>query len=366
MAEKEIPKRSVMEPPTGSVVYGPREGFIEDVDTNLELIYKRIKKEKLDIKTLKVGSVTESRVVVVSLKGVANTDVVNQIVERIKSIEIDGVIDSYYIQSFLVERPDSIFKQVGICEKPDTLTAKILEGRVAIIVDGSPIVLTLPFILLEDLQASEDYYEEKTKVSFMRIIRLTGVFIALILPALYISFQLFHYKALPLKFLLTILNQSEALPFPPAVEVLMIFILFEILYEASARVPKGMGNSFNILSGLILGGTAVASNLTSASTVMIVAISSIALYLIPEQISVLRLIRFVFMLMAILMGVIGIAIVFVFVLAYLVDFDSFGAAYLAPFTPYISADQKDGILKDSLINQNNTTPKSLNKDVKKR
>lgn len=355
---KLVPRRAIMEPPTNNVVRGPREGFIEDYKTNISLIRARLTTNKLKMVELDVGDLTKTKVCVAYLKGIASPDVVNQILKKIRKIKIDGIIDSYYIESYLSEHPRSVFKQCGSCEKPDIVVAKMLEGRIAIIVDGSPFVLTLPFILIEDLQSSEDYYDVNIKVSFIRFLRVLGVLIATIMPGIYISFQVYHYKALPLKFLITVLNAAYNIPFAPVAEVLFAFLLFEILYEASMRIPKGLGTSFNIIGALILGDTAVKSNLASAPTIMVVAVSSIALYLVPDQTSVLRMIRISLTLIGGVMGIIGIVIGLLFLVAYLCDFDSYGAAYLGPYAPRIKGDLKDGIFKKSIAKMK-TRPRSI-------
>lgn len=345
---KKVEKRAVVEPPTNNIVKGPREGFIEDLKTNLNLIRKRLPTTDLKIEELEIGKYTKTKVAICSLTSIADKKVIKKIKERLSEIKIDGIIDSYYLQDFLEEKPSSIFKQVGYCEKPDILVAKMLEGRVGIIVDGSPIVLTLPFLLIEDLQNSEDYYENGNKVSFIRMLRLFGLIVALITPGLYIALQLYHLRALPLKFLTTIMNSSQNIPMPPALEVLFAFFMFEILYEASIRTPKGLGSSFNIIGALILGDTAVKSNLSSAPTIMIVALSSIALYLLPETTSVLRLIRLGLTLLGAMLGLLGMVIGIFFIVTYLNDFDSYGAAYLSPISPYIFNDWKDFIIKSNI------------------
>ncbi len=355
---KIVPRRAIVEPPTNSVVRGPREGFIEDYKTNISLIRARLTTNKLKMIELDVGDLTKTKVCVTYLKDIASPDVVNSIIKKIKKIKIDGIIDSYYIESFLSEHPKSFFKQCGSAEKPDIVVAKMLEGRVAIIVDGSPFVLTLPFILIEDLQSSEDYYDTNIKVSFIRFLRVLGVLIATIMPGIYISFQVYHYKALPLKFLVTVLNAAYNIPFAPVAEVLFAFLLFEILYEASVRIPKGLGSSFNIIGALILGDTAVQSNLASAPTIMVVAVSSIALYLVPDQTSVLRMIRITLTIIGGVMGIIGIVLGLLFLVTYLCDFDNYGAAYLGPYAPRIKGDLKDAIIKKS-VGKMKTRPRSI-------
>lgn len=360
-----LDKRAIAEPPTDNLLRGPREGFIEDLNTNLGLVRKRLKTEKLKVENLTVGSLTQTKVCVLYLDGIADKNVVKKIIAKIKAIKIDGVIDSYYIASFLQPKPESIFNQCGFAEKPDIATAKILEGRVAILVDGSPIVITLPFILLESAQSSQDYYDNHIKVSIVRILRFFGILLAVALPGMYLAFQLFHYEALPLKFVVTIMTSAQAVPMTPTIEMLFVLLMFEILFEASVRIPKGLGSSLNIIGALILGDTAVKSNLASAPTIMVVAMSSIALYLLPDETNVMRILRFLFLAAGAVMGLVGIVLGLVFICAYLCDLDSYGATYLGPYAPYIKGDQKDGLVKSHLTKMK-MRPKSIPVEKRRR
>lgn len=347
---KKLEKRSIIEPPNNNVIRGPREGFIEDINTNINLIKKRLVTSDLKVETLEIGRYTKSKVAICYLTKIADKKIVKNIKKRLEDIDIDGILDSYYLQDFLEEKPNSIFKQIGFTEKPDILVGKMLEGRIGIFVDGSPVVLTIPFLLIEDLQSSEDYYTENNKVTFVRLLRIFGTILSITLPGLYISLQLYHYKALPLKFLVTLINSSQNIPMPPAVEVLFAFFMFEILYEASVRTPKSLGSSFNIIGALILGDTAIKSNLASAPTIMIVALSSIALYLIPESTNVVRILRVAITLIGTVLGIVGICVGLIFVVGYLSDFDSYGADYLSPMTPYNKSDFKDFFFKGNIKN----------------
>lgn len=358
-------KRAIAEPPSSSVIRGPREGFIEDVNINISLLKKRLKTEKLKIDNFIVGELTRTRVAVLYLTGIASKKLVKEVETAIKNIKLDGVVDSYYIQAYLAKKPNSIFKQCGVTEKPDVVAAKVLEGRVAILVDGSPAVLTLPFLLIEDLQSSEDYYENHIKVSLVRMLRLFGIFLAVVMPGVYISFQVFHYEAIPIDFLITILSSSNKVPFTPAIEMLFVFLMFEILFEASVRIPQNLGSSLNIIGALILGDTAVKSSLASAPSIMVVALSSIALYLIPDQTNVMRIIRVGFIIAGAIMGIVGIVITLIFLVAYLCDFDSYNAAYLAPISPFVKNDVKDSFIKEHLSKMK-TRPESFSVRKKER
>ena len=206
-----FPTRQPSEPPTSPTIQGPREGFTETLKTNLSLIRKRLTSKDLKIEELVVGKRTKTRINLLYFNDIADKRVVEEIKKKLNMFEIDGIIDSYYIVKFLEDRPKSIFRQVGNCEKPDIACAKLLEGRVAILVDGSPICLTVPFVMFEDFQSSNDYSANNHKVAILRIIRVLGLFISIFLPAMYISLQLYHYKVLPLKFLGFI---STGLPHP--------------------------------------------------------------------------------------------------------------------------------------------------------
>lgn len=223
---EEYPTRTPAEPPTSAVIQGPREGFTESIKINISMIRKRFPTNDLKIQDLKVGRYTKTKVMVVYLDSIADKKVVKEVVNKIKKIDIDGVVDSYNILEFLQYKPNSIFKQVGSAEKPDIVAGRMLEGRVAIIVDGSPTVLTIPFIFLEDVQNSNDYYTNHHYVSFIRIIRTLGILTATIAPGVFISLRLYHYKITPLKFLITIANSTQGLPFTPLIELIFILCFF--------------------------------------------------------------------------------------------------------------------------------------------
>ncbi|MBQ8430456.1 MAG: spore germination protein, partial [Clostridia bacterium] len=275
-----------------------------------------------------------------------------------KKVDIDGVIDSQYLISFLEERKGSILKQVGKTEKPDIAVAKMLEGRIVILVDGTPIVLTLPFIFFEDLQNSDDYYQRSFRVSIKRFLRVVGLLFSILLPGGYVAIQLYHYRIVPLKFLVTIINSTQGIPFTPFLEMLFVIVLFEILFEASLRMPKYLGIAISIVGALVLGDIAVKAGLISSPAVMIIALTGISFYVVPEQASQLSVIRLLFTLLGGAFGIIGISLGSVFLLTYLVEFNAYGSPYLAPYSPYIKNDLKDGVFKKQTVALN-TRPESI-------
>lgn len=347
-AEK-IVVRSISIPPNSTVIKGPREGFNESLKYNLSLLRRRLATDKLVISSLNIGRLTQTQVAVCYLDNVADKKIVQEIERRLKKIDIDGIIDSSYIASFLQKRPNSLFKQVGDTEKPDILCAKLLEGRIGVIVDGSPIVLTLPFILVEDLQSADDYYNQHVRISFVRILRLVGIILAVLLPGVYVALQLYHYKIIPIEFLVTIMNTTQGIPFTPFTEIVFVVLLFEVLYEANLRMPQYLGMALSIVGALILGDTAVNAGLVSPPAVMIVALSGLTFYMVPNQSAQFAMLRLLFILFGAVLGLFGIIVGVLALLSYLSSFDAFGSPYLAPVSPYVKADQKDLFLKRDLV-----------------
>lgn len=355
---EKITVRAVSEPPTSVVIKGPREGFNESIKYNLALIRRRAKTDDLVVKTMDVGKMTKTQVAVVYFNSVADKRIVKKVEEKIKNIKIDGIVDSYYIVSYLMKNPKSLFKQIGDTEKPDILVAKMLEGRVGILVDGTPIALTVPFILIEDLQNGDDYYSQSISISFVRVLRLIGVIFAVLLPGIYVALEKFHYKILPIEFLVTIMNTTQGIPFSPFIEVLFVVLLFEILYEANLRMPQYFGMAMSIVGALILGETAVNAGLVSPPTVMIVALSGITFYIIPSQAAQFSMLRLIAIVIGATLGLYGIMIFCVFIVSYLSSFDSYNSAYLAPTAPYIASDQKDLFVRKTLKDMKQR-PKSI-------
>lgn len=351
-------KRSIIEPPTSAVIYGPREGFVESLTTNTTLIRKRLKTTALKMEELELGRYTKTKVRIFYLKDVADLYIVKKIKERLQQIDINGIVDSHYLVSFLEERKNSIFKQVGKTEKPDILTAKILEGRVGIMVDGSPIAITLPYILLEDVQSSDDYYQKSFRVSLIRIVRLFGIILSIIIPGLYVAIQTMHYRIVPIKFLITLMDSIQGLPFTPMLEMLFVILLFEILYESSLRMPKYLGMALGIVGALILGDTAVKAGLISPPAVMLVALSGISFYTIPDSAAQLSFLRIVFTLAGGIFGIMGIALMFIFLISYMADLNAYESPYLAPFAPNIKQDLRDGFIKRETLGLK-TLPESI-------
>ena len=355
---RKVAMRAVAEPPTSTVIKGPREGFSEELRTNVSLLRRRIRTPDLRLEKLTVGECTQTDVVIAYIETIADTKVVEKIRNKINGINIDGVIDSSYVAKFLEEKAYSLFRQVGTTEKPDILSAKMLEGRVGILVDGSPIVLTLPFLLFEDLQNSNDYFKRDVRASFIRLVRLFGGILAVLLPAIYIAVQEYQYQMIPIKLIITILNATSSTPLSPTLEMFFVILLFEIINETSIRMPKYVGMAVSLVGAIVLGDTAVKAGILSSPAVLITALSGLGLYCIPDEAGTFSMLRIIFLAIASVLGIYGIVLGLVALCVYIVTFNAYGTAYTAPYAPNIPEDRKDGVIKHALKDMK-MRPKSI-------
>lgn len=362
---KKFDKRAITEPPTSTVIKGPREGFVETLAVNVSLMRRKLVTPDLRFKYITVGKFSETKIAVCYIKGVADKGLIDALIKKISGIQIDALLDSSYVSKFLGEHKTSLFKQIGNTEKPDILAAKILEGRVAVLVDGSPIALTVPYLLIEDFQSPSDYYNSSYSATLARMLRLFAVFISVLLPAFYVSAQLFHLQFIPLSFLLTIVNSIKGIPLSPSFEMFFTLLIFEILNEASVRMPKYVGMVVSIVGGLVLGETAVNAGIISAPALMIIALSGICLYTVPELEQTFSVLRLLFLIIGGSFGAYGLIIASNILLTYLVSFENYKTPLLAPFSPLITKDLKDGIYKGFMIEQS-IRPLSLKNANKRR
>lgn len=351
-------KRSITEPPTSSVLKGPRTGFVEDISTNVSLIRRRIKNKDLAIQHFSVGKYTGTDVAVCWITSITNEDIVKTVTERISKIDIDGIIDSSYIAMLIEDNKSSLFSQTASQEKPDIVASKLLEGRVAIVVDGSPMVLTLPCMLIESFQDSEDYYRRNRRTSFVRILRFLGLLLSILLPAGYVAVQEYQYQFLPLKFMVTIINATNGTPFTPTYEMFLVLIIFDILNEASIRMPRFVGMALSIVGAIVLGETAVQAGLLSSPAVLVMALSAIGMYTTPTNMGTFSLIRLIFLACSSLFGMLGLIIACIVFVSSICSLKSFGIDFTAPYAPVIKNDLQDGFLKKS-INDTEFRPRAL-------
>lgn len=272
---KSAKDRAVTEPSTESVIRGPRESFTETLRTNTALIRRKIKSPNLWIKSRVIGEVTQTDVAVMYINGIASDKIVAEVLARLDRINIDGILESGYIEDFIQDSKNTMFPTVYNSERPDVIAGELLDGKIAILVDGTPFVLVVPALFTSFLQSAEDYYQHWMISSLIRILRFFGISLALVAPSLYVAITTFHQEMLPTAMLISIASQREGVPFPAVVEALIMELAFEILREAGLRMPRTIGPAVSIVGTLVIGQAAVDAGVVSAVMVIIVALTAI-------------------------------------------------------------------------------------------
>ncbi|GAB2697192.1 spore germination protein [Paenibacillus thermoaerophilus] len=347
MGYRDSEHRSVSEPETESVIRGPREGFTENLRTNTSMIRRKIRSPNLKMKPLIVGRETNTNIVVSYMDGIADPELVREVITRIESIRIDGVLETGYIEELIQDNGYSPFSQAQYTERPDTVAASLLEGRVAILVDGTPFVLLVPIVFWQWFQASEDYYERFMIGTLLRILRLIFFVVALTTPAIYIAVTTYHQEMIPTNLLLSIATSREPIPFPAVVEAMIMEVAFEALREAGIRLPRTVGQAVSILGALVVGQAAVQAGIVSAAMVIVVSLTGIASFTLPRfngAISI-RMLRFPLMILAAAFGLMGIVIGGLLILGHMAKLRSFGIPFLSPVSPLHVKDLKDVIYR---------------------
>lgn len=356
--------RSVSEPESQSVVRGPREGFTETLRTNTALIRRKIKDPNLWLETMQIGRVTRTNVGIMYIKGIVNDKILKEVRTRLERIDLDAVLESGYIEELIQDETWTPFPTVFNTERPDVVAASLLEGRVAILVDGTPFVLMVPALFVQFYQASEDYYQRADFATLLRVLRFISFFIALLVPSFYIAVTTYHQELLPTPLLIGLASQREGVPFPAFIEALLMEITFEILREAGVRMPKTIGQSVSIVGTLVIGQAAVEAGLVSAAMVIVVSITAISNFVFPSfnMGIAIRMLRFGLMGLAASFGLYGITIGLIALVLHLCSLRSFGVPYMSPFAPFNASDHKDTIFRfpqwalisrPRLISQNN-------------
>lgn len=340
--------RGVEEPKTEAVVRGPREGFSETLRTNTSLLRRKIKNPNLALETMSIGKRTKTNVCIAYIKGLANPELIEEIRYRLKRINTDAILESGYIEQFIEDAPFSIFPTVGNSEKPDTTAAKLLEGRAAILVDGTPFVLTVPTLFIESFQSSEDYYSRPYFSSLLRMIRFLAYIISILAPAIYVMLSSFHQELIPTNLLFTMAAAHEGVPFPAVVEAGIMIITFEILREAGVRLPRPVGQAVSIVGALVIGESAVSAGLIGAPMVIVVAITAVSSFVVPAQTDSGAILRIIFLILAGFMGGFGILTGLLGLLVHLASLRSFGAPYLSPLAPLSTSDLKDVFIREPI------------------
>ncbi|MFC7680116.1 spore germination protein [Paenibacillus sp. GCM10028914] len=338
--------RGVEAPEDQTVVRGPRDAFTENLRTNTALIRRKVKSPNLWLLTKTIGTVSQTNVSIMYIKGIAEEQVIKEVTQRLDSIQINGILESGNIEELIEDKTVTPFPTIYNTERLDVIAAGLMEGRVAILVDGTPFVLLVPALFIHYFQAAEDYYQ-RADFGLLRMLRALCFAIALLGPSFYIAITTFHPEMLPSPLIISIASGREGVPFPAFIEALLMETIFEILREAGVRMPRAIGQTVSIVGALVIGQAAVEAGLISPEMVIVVAITAISSFALPSYnfgIAV-RILRFPLMALAAVVGLYGIFIGVGLILIHLCGLKSFGMPYMAPFAPFNLEDQKDSLFR---------------------
>jgi spore germination protein KA len=339
----EAPGRQVEEPKSEPTIRGAHEGFTESVRINIGLIRKRILHPSLRFEQMRIGSRTGTSVVIAWMENLAPTALVQEARRRLRAIRTDGVLESSYLEEYIQDRVLSPFPTILNTERPDKTAAHLLEGKVAILTDGTPYVLIAPLTFFDLFSSSEDYFQRADIATFIRWIRFISFFVAVFAPSLFVAATTFHQELIPTELLISLSAQREGVPLPAFLEVMLMEIVFEIIREAGLRMPRAVGQALSIVGAIVLGQAAVEAGLISAAVVIVVAVTGITNFVVPVYSFGMsqRLLRFTFILLAGFMGLFGVLCGALALIAHLVSLKSFGVPYMTPLAPVDQSDWRD-------------------------
>lgn len=327
-------------------IRGPKDSFNENFNKNLGLIRNRIRSSHLKNKNINIGKLSNTKVSILYINNIAKLDKVNIIEEKLKSIDIDGIIDSSYLKKYFTNK-QSIFPTIEETERPDVVSMKLLEGKIAILVDNSPYILIMPCFFIDFFHTPDDYYSKASNISFIRIIRLLAFFVSIFIPSYYIAITTLNHDSISTDLLLNFINQRASVKYPAIVEALLMSISFEILRESDLRMSSTLGTAVSILGGLVLGDALVSAGIVSPIMIIVIAISAIAglSFTSVELTNSIRTIRFIFMILASIFGIYGLFIGIIILITNLASINFLDTPYLYPYAPLNLDEQKDSILK---------------------
>ncbi|GGH73934.1 hypothetical protein JOD43_000171 [Pullulanibacillus pueri] len=339
--------RQVTIPEVEFSVLGPKESFIEALDTNVSLIRKRLPLPNLQVKDMVVGKLTKTKVAIIYVDGLADRENINTVVQRIEDIEYDQIIDSSFIVQMIADSANSPFPQLIDTEKPDHVVSSLVEGKIAVLVDGSPFAVMGPTNIVEFFSAFDDYTLTWYIASAFRMVRLISVAFSVFATPLYVAVLTYHYQLIPNTLMATLISSRMGIPFPPLVEALLMELTIEILREAGVRLPTKVGQTIGIVGGIVIGTASVQANLTSNVLLILVAMAALASFTTPnyKMNNTIRILRFPFILFAGFWGMLGIAACFSIIVAHLLKLTSLGRPYIEPFVPLRILDLKDAFIR---------------------
>lgn len=329
---KGFKQREINTPSNEIVVRGSQESFVENLRTNTTILRRLINSEKLVLENLSVGKLTKTKIVISYIDGITNTSLISEVRRRISNLDIDYLTSSGQLEQLIQDNPNNIFPQILATERPDKAINYLLDGRICILVNGTPYALIVPGVFLDFLSSPEDLNIKFQYANLSKIIRLIAVFLSVLLPGIYIAITNYHQDLIPTELLFTIAASRESVPFPTVVEILLMETSFELIREAGLRVPTPLGTTIGIVGALILGDAAVSASLVSPILIIIVAITGICSFSIPDFSLnfTFRILRFIYIILGYIAGFLGIGIGLFIQLAVMCNLETFGTPYLDP------------------------------------
>lgn len=346
ISSRHLETRSISEPSSERTIRGPKEGFVELISVNLSLIRRRISSPNLVFKFMEVGKVTKTTLSYCYIEGIVNKEVLEELERRLNKLsDVDSIASHQQIVDLIQDEQYSPFDTVGNTERPDSVAAKLLEGRIAILVDGCPVAITIPFIFQEHFQASEDYYTNYYYASINRIIRYICFFLSVSIPALYVSLVTFHREMVPTPLLLSIISARQGVPLPAILETLVLLLVFEILREAGVRFPESVGSAVSIVGALVIGEAAVLARLVSAPIVIVIALTGISGLMVFPLKGAVIILRILLLLLSGVLGIFGYILGIIVLILHLMSLKSFGVPYMLNMTSLRKQDLKDTVIR---------------------
>jgi len=336
-------ERGISEPQSESVVVGPREGFVESLRTNASLLRRRLRTPNLVTEAIPIGTTSNTNIAICYLKGVTDEKLVEEVRTRVENINAEAMYSVNLISELVADVRYTPFRMFSITERPDKLASALVEGRVGVIAENSPLALIIPTVFWQFFQTSEDYYEHFPIATLNRLLRMAAFFLVVGLTAFYVAMVTFHQEMVPTRLILAMAAVREPVPYPTVVEALFLEIILEALREAGLRLPKPAGQAVSIVGALVMGQAAVEAGLVSPQLVIAVALAGIASFLIPDYsfVNALRILKFAFILLAGTFGMYGLMLGYLALGIHLTTLTSFGVPYLSPVTPFKLKDMKD-------------------------
>lgn len=337
--------RGITEPENERILMGPREGFNEALLFNVSMLHRRLRTNDLKIEYQTIGKRSNTKIAICYMNSIVKPSILKELKKRLSKIDIDGILDSNYIIELIKDNKYSPFRTIGNTERPDVVVGKMLEGRIAVLVDGTPMALTLPYLFIENFQSSEDYYLGFFYTSFSRMVRMFGFLLTCTIPSLYIAIVAFHHEMIPTSLFLNIAMERQSVPLPASVEAFLMLLLFEILRETGVRMPTGVGQALSIVGALVIGQAAVQAKLVAAPMIIIVGITGITSLLVPKMNAASIVLKFVNLIFASTMGLFGFLISSSFWLIHLLNLKSFGENHFNLFEHGWLEKEKDTFIR---------------------